>query len=163
MFIAFFVWLFVPEDLYQRFYAIYRVITGDVSDVDYGSVSVRREMWLESLILWIDNPLLGAGLGNWSVYIDPILKYPHNWFFESISENGLFGVVILMVLICYLFYKVPGYSRFFIGYFMICLSFSGDASYLRFLFFYPTAIISLGARRLSFESAVEISKKERLC
>lgn len=132
---------FASEDFFERFYAIQRLLNNEVAEVDAGSVTIRSDMWGDSINLWTEFPLFGSGLGGWATYIDDYLKYPHNFLLESLSETGLIGFIFLILTIIFCFIKSNIYGRASIIYFALCLSFSGDASYLRFIFFYPLACI----------------------
>lgn len=56
-----------------------------------------------SLEMWMENPFFGWGIGSYPVYAYGIDQqaYPHNIFLEIMSELGIFGLVIFMMLLFY--------------------------------------------------------------
>jgi len=58
-----------------------------------------------ALDLFYENPLLGIGVGGFSVYSFEIpgierFKYPHNILLEVLSETGFLGFILFFVIIC---------------------------------------------------------------
>jgi tetratricopeptide (TPR) repeat protein len=77
--------------------------------VPYTSVQHRRAIWLNTLAMWRDAPLLGVGLGNhrvvypayaWSAAPDRVfgaasqLDYAHNDYLQALAELGLVGLAL---------------------------------------------------------------------
>lgn len=125
-----------------RFEAIIRFIRGNLVESDSGSIGVRLDFIYESTELWKKNPLFGVGLGNWGEGVGyDEYRYPHNIFAEIIVEMGIFGLVVLSAFMLIAFFRSPFIVQLSIIYFLICLSFSGDASYWRFLIFFPLALV----------------------
>lgn len=72
-----------------------------------GSVGTRLQMWWAAILLFMDNPIWGVGLGNYreakQVLIDQGLltssierfSYAHSDFFHYLAEMGLMGIVPL--------------------------------------------------------------------
>ena len=81
--------------------------TGEVTD---GSLSVRLETWKASLMMFIDNPVFGVGLGNFVsakaelISTDVIqaramgVAGPHNDLFGTLAIQGLVGLSALLFM-----------------------------------------------------------------
>ena len=78
----------------------------------YNSVTERLQLWNRSALLFVDNPILGIGAGNWPLRVgeygitDPISdkgnKYflrPHNELLKTASELGVIGMLVLLSVI----------------------------------------------------------------
>ncbi|MEO3386747.1 O-antigen ligase family protein [Mesorhizobium sp. CAU 1741] len=65
------------------------IMAADVSGV------VRMEQLSMGLTLWADHPLLGVGLGGYSVLTGR--DYPHNIFVEVAAESGAVGLALLSI------------------------------------------------------------------
>jgi len=78
----------------------------------YNSVTERLQLWNRSALLFVDNPILGIGAGNWPLRVgeygitDPISdksnKYflrPHNELLKTASELGIIGMLVLLAVI----------------------------------------------------------------
>lgn len=104
------------------------------NDIDYseGSVGVRFEALELSSSLLGEYFLKGVGPGNFAVF-NPILMYPHNVHVEILLEYGILVFALYSFLIVYALATQSVLIRSVILFFLICLSFSGDVSYLRFL------------------------------
>lgn len=78
----------------------------------------RYEMWKASTIMFLDNPVLGVGLGGWGGSIKAmvmekkvspeVLNYnqAHSIYFDVLSTRGVTGFITFMVLISYPVYFV---------------------------------------------------------
>lgn len=142
------IWLFYDYGLEyisqseSRLSAISRIAKNELSTMDEGSINARYELWSDSIKIWTDNPLFGIGLGNWSqAFSYTEFKYPHNIFIEVLSEQGIIGAILIASSIIPMWTRVSAIQKIFIIYFITCLSFSGDASYWRFIFYYPMGFI----------------------
>lgn len=82
------VMIFAPRDMVDR-------ITGSVTDVVAGdSLSGRRDIWLDSLQTFSENPLVGVGLDSHreaSIYD----KEAHNTILSILVESGLLGFLAI--------------------------------------------------------------------
>lgn len=58
----------------------------------------RSLLFVESLDMFINNPLFGLGLGGFEHYTFNAQPWPHNFFLEILCECGLFGVISLSIL-----------------------------------------------------------------
>ena len=83
----------------------------------YDSSQHRIELWKRSIDITKENPILGNGLGTWRI---EVLKYgnrnlqsednvtfyqrPHNDFLWILSEQGIIGLLIYLVLLIIIFY-----------------------------------------------------------
>jgi O-antigen ligase len=78
-----------------------------------GSNQGRIETWKQSLGLIIDNPLIGTGVGNYSLAIKPSADYrepiySHNLYFDIAAETGIINALVFIFLIIFslrAFYK----------------------------------------------------------
>ena len=60
------------------------------------SISLRLEIWKNTLDVWLANPLMGTGES-----MDPNLLaglvYPHNWILDLLARSGLIGFGLILV------------------------------------------------------------------
>ena len=106
--LAVLVWYYVPF-IEQRVSvivpAIYEYfVNGKVAD---GSAGIRLALWHAATLIFIDNPLFGAGPGTYYIekleYINAGLipieatgsSGPHSQLFESLFESGIFGPIMV--------------------------------------------------------------------
>lgn len=134
LFIAIFILNFeVIKDLFSssRFSAIFRLLSGEFRNSDDGSIGLRSELFDTAINNVRGAPIFGIGLAEFSLFN---FKYPHNQHLEIAAELGLpaFLLHLLFVLICFLCAS-PLYKGCIL-FFVISGSFSGDISYLRFLY-----------------------------
>ena len=132
---------FVSLDNLERFQALERLVAGETSDSDYGSVGTRYDAWRDSINMFLEHPIFGVGLGNWNNFASNKIDYPHNFIMEILSEMGIFGIFSFSILLLYIIIKSDLLGRIILFYFMICMSFSGDLSYYRFMIALPLALI----------------------
>jgi O-antigen ligase len=126
-----------------RFSVVTRILSGQMQDSDEGSVGVRGEL-LDHAILQIEkHPITGIGLGQFE-HLG--FKYPHNQHLEIATELGIPAFVLHLGLIGYCLYFSHRNFRSFIFFFFIAGLFSGDMSYLRFL--YTFALLGLTSRAI---------------
>lgn len=115
----------------SRLAAIGRIFSGELSEVDDGSVGTRLVLVELAIQNFKDNPLFGIGLGQFSFneYI-----YPHNQHVELFAELGVFVGLAHVFFVLASFYRARLINKSIILLFAIAASSSGDASYLRFLY-----------------------------
>jgi hypothetical protein len=100
----------------------------------YGSFGLRFEYLKQSILLFIDKPILGNGFGSFADLALTIHKYPHNVPLEILAETGLIGFSLILAIIISIKKKSP---IKWLGYFgLIALLTSGDFSYFRYGFFF---------------------------
>ncbi|MBL8665985.1 MAG: O-antigen ligase family protein [Rhodospirillales bacterium] len=58
-------------------------------------LSGRDTLMKDGIQMWMDYPLMGAGLGRFSEY--NALSYPHNFFIELLAETGVVGFAMLLM------------------------------------------------------------------
>lgn len=59
----------------------------------------RFMIWGTALDVWYDNPIFGAGFGNFRLAgVLETYRQPHNLFLEALSELGLCGLVLILAL-----------------------------------------------------------------
>ena len=132
---------FVSQDNLERLSALERLWLGETSEADYGSVGTRYDAWLDSVDMFLENPIFGVGLGNWNDHAINKIDYPHNFIMEIMSETGVVGLFVFAIFFIYIVKESNIVGRVTVFYFMICLSFSGDMSYYRFMFAIPLSMI----------------------
>lgn len=121
------------------------VMVADGSYMSSNSFSLRVTMFHEAVYMFKNQPFLGVGVGNFGEHAkdNEITKrelyYPHNIFLEIVSEHGVGGLALFLIVFLYIFYKSDFFSRILFVFFGLCLSFSGDMAYWRFLVFVPIA------------------------
>jgi len=111
---------------------------GDVGTA--GSVGIRYLMYSETIGLIGNHLFFGIGAGNFSDYF-PGFGYPHNVHYEILLEWGAVAFLVYIFMIMQSVRLAAPMNRLLIIYFFVCLSFSGDASYLRY--FIPFLILAL--------------------
>jgi len=81
------------------------------------SVFLRNTLYEDGLRAGANDPVFGAGGGAWSVMSESLKSYPyssakiHNFYIETYLESGVFGVIILVFLLCYVFILLLGDMR----------------------------------------------------
>jgi len=136
--ILFVVWIFFGESISNlfeesRFAAIARIARGDLGEFDDGSVGIRSALADYASALFWQNPLTGIGLGNFS-YEGFI--YPHNQHLEVFVELGVFAGFVHIFFVFIAWFRADVLGRSLILMFSVSSMFSGDISYLRFLYAY---------------------------
>lgn len=82
--------------VFSRFFSIF--------NLREGSNAERLKNWSEGYGVFSENLLSGAGIGNYSYYLDPLLSYrdpvyAHNLYLDLGAEMGVFALMIWMLLI----------------------------------------------------------------
>jgi O-antigen ligase len=85
------------------------------------SFGSRLEMWKTAWLIFLENPVVGVGWGNYIIDADELVKkgivgkdvakysHPHNQFMSALSKGGGLGfisIVVLYLLPMLIFYKV---------------------------------------------------------
>lgn len=140
-FIKYMILIFFPE---SRINALFRILEGKTDDSDYGSVGIRMEMYSSALDLFSKNYFFGVGLGDFSIYTNYNIMYPHNVPLELLAEVGILGIsfFIIYYILMFVLGKNQYLKIFSIYFFVVCL-FSGDLSYLRYSFVFVLLCISI--------------------
>ena len=129
-------WFFLFDDFLRfvedsRFAAIGRFLGGELGAVDDGSIGVRTILINKALEdVWI-NPVSGIGLTG---FVFDEYVYPHNQHLEVFVELGIFVGVLHLFFLMFSFYRASPNLKAIIIFFIVAGSFSGDMSYLRFLY-----------------------------
>jgi len=80
----------------------------------------RLSLWKASIQLFIQNPMLGVGSGNWIneysiygtsesfnyLYGGTYYRQAHNFYFETVAENGFIGIIFIITVIFYPLIKI---------------------------------------------------------
>lgn len=98
----------------DRIHAIVSDISNFSAGVTETSIGERFLMWKAAILMFLSNPLMGVGTGNYvstmNAYVsagrvpEVLLQYnqPHNIYFFALATNGLLGFAALL----YVFYRV---------------------------------------------------------
>ena len=72
------------------------------------SLSVRYELYNKSYQMFSSNPVFGIGLGAFGLYAigEDIRDHPHNMFLEVLIEQGIIGLILLLIIFSPLLLKV---------------------------------------------------------
>jgi O-antigen ligase len=67
-------------------------------NLNEGSNQGRLAIWQESFNVFLENPILGVGLGNYPLTTNPYLDYrtsvtSHNLYLDILAETGIFGLL----------------------------------------------------------------------
>lgn len=117
---------FTDNPLKERFFSAF--------DFQEGSVSGRLLMWKKAVETFQKNPLVGVGLGNFPLIVNPQATlrepiYAHNLFLDFLVENGIFSFIFLFLLFLLPFlnnlFSKEKYRHtlaiFFLGFFIYAL------------------------------------------
>jgi len=69
-----------------------------------GTIGYRLGFYHSALNALVQHPILGLGVGGWSIYYynEDVLHYPHDFVLEVGAEQGAVGLIILMSLVAML-------------------------------------------------------------
>jgi O-antigen ligase len=84
------------------------------------SLDIRFNQWQETINLLSDNFLLGVGLNAYQSALKyyhqndwlEIYLYPHNIFLNFWTEMGIFGLIVFLALLVYIFYLLKRIFKF---------------------------------------------------
>ncbi|RMD88893.1 MAG: O-antigen ligase domain-containing protein, partial [Calditrichaeota bacterium] len=159
----------LPENLTNR-YDLTQLTSNPTEKLPVNTVATRLHFWSVSVDMALRSPrtfLIGNGIGSFAreIYAFDFRWYPHNIFFEILSEQGMIGLVFFLFLIgstgvaaSRIIQSTSGNQRkiaitflvLFI-YFLLCAQFSGDLNDNRRIWF---LIGLIGAQyRFVFDSA----------
>lgn len=127
--------LIVPQFLLQqfpdwtdRYLEIFKY--KDIGGTD-GNIIVRADYLAIAYKMFKENFLFGSGSGGFSYFSR---EYPHNSILEILSENGLIGFLLFMIIIIYILINIirskerMSSQLILFGTVFICSLFSGDLS-----------------------------------
>jgi len=63
------------------------------------SIINRLAYFKESSVVFLKNPLLGSGIGSYGELAGTGVKYPHNWYLQTLTENGVLGFGLLILFL----------------------------------------------------------------
>jgi len=81
------------------------------------SVFLRHTLYKDAMRAGADFPIFGAGGGAWSVLSESLKSYPyssskvHSFYIETYLESGLFGLTVLIAIVCYVFFLLFGHIK----------------------------------------------------
>jgi O-antigen ligase len=115
----------------SRFSAVARLLTGELGQADDGSIGIRSLLLDEALRNFWAHPVFGTGLGQFT--FDGFV-YPHNQHLEIFAELGFVAGFAHLLFVAAALMRANVLHRCLILLFAVGSAFSGDASYLRFLY-----------------------------
>lgn len=83
---------FTPQQNFNR-------ILETSSEISEGNVSNRSQIWRAGLEVYSESPLLGVGVGNFTLATTPILGYTipaHNAYVLILTELGIVGILLFL-------------------------------------------------------------------
>lgn len=92
----------------------------------------RFEYWQVLLNAFIDNPIFGYGLRGSEILLGGMGEYAHSSYIELLIDYGLFGSIIFLCFMFYVFFiglklvqMSPLYKPWVSSYMMLCILFGG--------------------------------------
>jgi tetratricopeptide (TPR) repeat protein len=165
---------------YSRFgnVRVFKQQTHVIQNIQYGSALERLQLWEKSWEMFKDSPLVGAGKGNWRIYLpdygasgmrsaggEIVYQRPHNDFLWVLAESGIFAFgFYLLLFITAAFYlihiirKSPDSDDKYVALFLLFFL-SGYVIIASFSFPMERPVHSL---LLSFVFAITIIKYQKL-
>lgn len=133
----------------SRLQSISALITGDTQESDQGSIGSRGDMLSEAVLFVSKEAPFGIGVGEWANKSKTGADYPHNEHLEILVEMGAPWFLIHFAFLVYAFKLACKDLRVLLIFFVIAASFSGDISYLRYIYLFSLASISFYGFRFS--------------
>lgn len=127
----------------NRLSALTRILHNDTTEIDEGSVGIRKKLVSDAWNQFLESPVIGIGLGEFS-YGE--FTYPHNQHLEVFLELGLVAGIAHALFLFVAFARADHCTRSVLLLFTIATSFSGDIPYLRFIYLFALTAITLHIR-----------------
>ena len=89
---------FVAHKLYLSFISV------TINSVLRGSTSGRYELWIYGINRFLEKPFFGHGGANFSLDTSLFLTSPHNFLIQFMSEWGIGGILLILLLFWLYFY-----------------------------------------------------------
>ena len=131
-----------------RYSGLMRFFSNELTAEDDGSIGVRKYLISTAISNFIDNPLFGIGIGNFEFQE---IVYPHNQHLELFAELGIFVGLLHIFFIVFAWIRADTLHRSIIILFFVAGSFSGDSSYLRFIYAFSLIMYLPASNHLSKE------------
>ena len=107
-----------------------------------GSTEVRADLAVMAWGMFVNNPVIGAGLGATEGMI--LHLGAHNQFLKIGGEQGLFGMLVFLSIMALALYKKSAVAVVFVLlYFALSFTSHGMLSYPAFAILIPTAVVFL--------------------
>lgn len=94
--------LILPNDLVtnvnDRFNTLGFLFKDEVVVENY-SIATRTDLLSKGMNIFMENPLFGSGLGSFMSYGDVVTHLSHNDYLLVLSEQGLVGILVFLMLI----------------------------------------------------------------
>ena len=124
-----------------------------------GYTSGRDQLAQESLDMWNKSPIFGVGLASFSYLSEGSFVYSHNLFLEALSEGGVLGLTLLLVIFGWFlrilwlrWNRVDSLALSLFALFLVGSQFSGDFYDSRTVFLFMLVVaapVEAEARRQS--------------
>ncbi len=88
-----------------------------IANLNDPSVNERIILWQKSIKIFLDNPILGVGPGNWKIVFPQYgtnglraetgftnFRRPHNDYLWILTETGIFGLIFYLLIFFFVFY-----------------------------------------------------------
>jgi len=140
---------YIPSEYLSRLEAFTRLVSGELKEVDSGSIGTRQEMITATIALIKENIFFGVGLGNWDQRVSSSIgtyQYPHNIYLEILSEIGLIGAILVGIIFFIMFIRSPVIGQGVVLVFAVGSAVSGDLAYMRLILTFLLAFSVVGAR-----------------
>lgn len=106
--------------------------------LNYYQSSPRYQFVMHSINLLENNYLFGTGIDSFS-YMS--FTYPHNIIFNLLLDGGIIYTSIFLVLLIIIFTSTNNLGKVILLMSILALMFSGNTTYLRFIFILPITLI----------------------
>ena len=125
-----------------------------------GSVGARLQMWWAAVLLFLDAPISGVGLGNYHAAKQILIEqglinhdiqrfgYAHSEVFHYLAEMGLVGILSLLVFYCSGFWLVIKGLQFnkpiaIMALLVLMLRFDISLTQVQFVYHYTTLLYAM--------------------
>lgn len=93
---------FIPDNTLERLFATGEALTE-------GNFTGREDIWGYGINIFMDNKLFGIGVMTYALAMEPLLgktMAAHNIFITVLVEQGLLGIIFLLLLLAYVLLKI---------------------------------------------------------
>ena len=134
------------------------------------SVNLRLEFFSSSIEFFLNNPILGNGIGMWKILsnqmqLSQVPYYVHNDFLQFLTETGIIGLMLYIFFFISVFYLITKNWNNNSIYFLMALMIFLIDSFINFPFHRPQQIIIfilIIGLLINFSSSKNINFKKSL-
>lgn len=80
-----------------------------VSKMNESGIGDREFIYLESVRIFNENLIFGVGLGGFGLHTNLPFPWPHNMILEILCETGIFGALMLLLIIVFFWIRNKNY------------------------------------------------------